>query len=90
MELTVYGPCPIASCIADNPNLPILPKWVSPITILQIFYFNFSYSRFLKDGDLPDLLVKQGTGADLNRAIVQRSINNPKMPSIEIARTEGV
>ena len=31
---------------ADNPNLPILPTCVSPITIIYFFYFNFSYSRF--------------------------------------------
>ena len=83
----------MVSCIADNPNLPILPKCVSPITIIHIFNFNFSYSRFQEDGDLR---AKQRTGAprkttaDLDRAIVQRSINNPKMTFIEIARTEGV
>ena len=77
-------------CIADNPNLPILPKCVRPIAIIHLF-LNFSYSRFQEDGYLR---VKQRTGApqtaDLDRAIVQRSINNPKMTSIEIARTEGV
>ena len=43
-----------------------------------------------------DLRAKQRTGAprkatfNLDRAIIQSSVNNPKITSIEIARTEGV